>query len=81
MRKFEGTEADAALAVFGLTTELYASSANAYDSLGEACERSGDTARAIINYRRSLELNPDNDNARQRLQALKGDMHELAILQ
>lgn len=74
-------EAEAALAVFGLTTELYASSANAFDSLGEACERSGDTARAIINYRRSLELNPDNDNARQRLQALENDMHKLAILQ
>jgi Tfp pilus assembly protein PilF len=33
----------------------------------------GDRERAIESYRRSLELDPDNDNARERLEALGAD--------
>ncbi|UOQ64544.1 dienelactone hydrolase family protein [Hymenobacter volaticus] len=60
----------AALAIFRLGTELYPNSFNLFDSLGEADELNHDTAAAITHYRRSLELNPQNSNARQRLQAL-----------
>ncbi|GAA4048400.1 hypothetical protein GCM10022409_38510 [Hymenobacter glaciei] len=60
----------AALAIFQLGTTLYPSSANLFDSLGEAEENNHDTPAAIQHYRRSLELNPGNTNARQRLQAL-----------
>ncbi|WP_324672275.1 dienelactone hydrolase family protein [Hymenobacter sp. GOD-10R] len=60
----------AALAIFRLGTALYPGSFNLFDSLGEADENNHDPATAIQHYRRSLELNPQNSNARQRLQAL-----------
>ena len=49
--------------VFKITTQLHPDSYNAFDSLGEAYYRNNDTSRAIINYKKSLELNPDNKNA------------------
>jgi len=66
----EARDLPAARAIFRLGTELYPGSANLFDSLGEADELNHDPAAAITHYRRSLELNPQNDNARQRLQAL-----------
>jgi Tfp pilus assembly protein PilF len=60
-----------AVAVLKLTAELYPDSANAYDSLAEAFQNSGDRQRALENYRRSLELNPENQNARQRIADLE----------
>ncbi|WP_212590385.1 dienelactone hydrolase family protein [Hymenobacter gelipurpurascens] len=60
----------AALAIFRLGTELYPNSFNLFDSLGEADENNKDTSSAIMHYRRSLELNPKNSNAEQRLKAL-----------
>lgn len=59
-----------AVAVLKLNTELYPRSANAYDSLGEAFLAAGDKGQAARNYRRSLELNPKNDNARAALRKL-----------
>jgi Flp pilus assembly protein TadD len=38
-------------------------SANVYDSLGEAYLTRGDTALAVTNYRKSLELDLGNTNA------------------
>ncbi|SET89836.1 Dienelactone hydrolase [Hymenobacter actinosclerus] len=66
----EAHDLPAARAIFRLGTELYPGSANLFDSLGEADELNHDQAAAITHYRRSLELNPQNGNARQRLQAL-----------
>lgn len=60
----------AARAIFRLGTELYPTNGNLFDSLGEADERNQDPAAAILHYRRALELNPQNANARQRLLAL-----------
>lgn len=60
-----------ALAVLGLVAELYPQSGNAYDSLAEAYAANGDRQRAIVNYRRSLELDPNNANAASRLKALE----------
>jgi len=54
---------ETAVQIFMMMVEKYPASANAYDSLGEAYMRSGDHDAAINNYRRSLELDPDNDNA------------------
>jgi tetratricopeptide (TPR) repeat protein len=62
------------VAVFALNAELYPQSANVYDSLAEAHAASGDKELAIKNYRRSLELNPKNDNAVQMLKKLEGKM-------
>lgn len=62
--------AAAAVQIFGLNTESYPQSTNAYDSLGEALLATGDTAKAVANYKRSLELDPGNQNAAQLLQRL-----------
>lgn len=54
--------------ILKLNTLLYPASGNTFDSLAEAYEMSGDRAAAIRNYRRSLELDPGNGNARHHLQ-------------
>jgi len=50
---------------------LYPDNSNVYDSLAEAYILSGDNKRAIENYKISLELNPDNTNAREKLAELQ----------
>lgn len=67
-----GRRADAAVAVFRLNAEAHPGSWNAHDSLGEGLERLGDTQAAARHYRRSLELNPENAHARDRLAELEG---------
>jgi CubicO group peptidase (beta-lactamase class C family) len=54
-----------AIELFELNVELYPEAFNVYDSLGEAQLVKGLREEGLTNYRRSLELNPDNDNARQ----------------
>lgn len=61
---------DAAIAVFSLNAELYPDSYNVYNSLGDAYRMNGDTELAIANYEKSLELNPDNEDAREQLTSL-----------
>jgi len=51
---------DDAIAVFQLNVEMFPAAFNPYDSLGEAYLARGDTALAIQNYRRSVEINPNN---------------------
>ncbi len=60
-----------AVKVFQFNVEIFPRSANAYDSLGEACMKNGNRELAIENYKKSLELNPDNDNARKMLEELQ----------
>ena len=62
----EGNPPDA-VAIFQLNAEQYPQSANVWDSLGEGYMAAGDTARAIEAYRKSLELDPENENAREKL--------------
>lgn len=59
-----------AIEIFKLATVLYPESANTWGSLAEAYADDNDKPRAIENYRRSLQLNPKNRNAEQRLKAL-----------
>lgn len=54
---------DDATRLFRANTEIFPASANVFDSYGEVLLSTGDTLGAIDNYRRSLELNPDNINA------------------
>ena len=61
----------AAIFTLKLNTELFAGSANVWDSLAEAYMRSGDRQQAIENYRKSLTLNPENTNATEQLKALE----------
>ena len=69
-RLLRAGEIDGAVEVFDLNTDAFPESANAWDSLGEALMERGDRDRSIESYRRSLELDPSNDNAREQLQAL-----------
>lgn len=57
--------------IFKLNTEAFPQSANAYDSLGEAYMIRGDKERAIANYQKSVELNPQNTNAIEMLKKLR----------
>jgi tetratricopeptide (TPR) repeat protein len=59
-----------AIEIFRLNAERFPLSSNVYDSLGEAYMAAGDHARAIESYRRSLELDPANDNAVEMLRRL-----------
>jgi uncharacterized membrane protein len=59
-----------AAAVFTFGTQVFPHSANLFDSLGEAYADLGDTARAVLSYRKSLALNPANENAADALREL-----------
>lgn len=60
-----------ALQVFQLNTLLFPKSANVYDSYAETLELLGNRKEAIINYSKSLKLNPKNENARLFLESKK----------
>ncbi len=51
---------------------VFNANANLYDSLGEMYLLDGQKEKAIHNYRQSLKLNPENENARQIIEKLKG---------
>jgi len=59
-----------AIRVFELNVEAYPSSYSAYDSLGEAYMDNGEKDLAIKNYKKSLELNRANENAKKMLKQL-----------
>jgi len=61
-----------AIAVFKLNVELYPESANTYDSLGEAYMNNGDKELAIVNYKKSIMLNPQNASGAEMLKKLEG---------
>lgn len=49
--------------IFRLNVKLYPDPCNVYDSPGEAYMKIGNRELAIKNFKKSLELNPQNDNA------------------
>ena len=60
-----------ALSIFKLNTELYPNGFNTFDSYAECFLTLGDTINAIKNYQKSLDLNPENANAKKVLSELK----------
>ena len=62
---------DAAIEAFKLNVDAYPSSFNVYDSLAEAYMNAGRNELAIEYYEKSLELNPANTNAVQKLERLR----------
>jgi tetratricopeptide (TPR) repeat protein len=66
----EEEKPEAAIQVFKLNVNEYPHSANVYDSLGEAYARHGEKQLAIQNYRKSLELNPENEHADEEISRL-----------
>lgn len=70
---------DEAIALFKLNIEAYPKAFNVYDSMGEAYQKKGDKEKAITNYKKSVELNPANDNGIQQLKALGVDIADVEI--
>ena len=64
-------KAEDAIKVFARNVQEYPGSSNVYDSLGEAYATAGKKDLAIANYEKSLELNPKNENAKERLKKLR----------
>jgi len=60
-----------AIKLFKLNTIAFPGSWNVYDSLGEAYLKDGQTDLAIKNYEKSLEIDPNNENARKVLKEIK----------
>jgi CubicO group peptidase (beta-lactamase class C family) len=59
-----------AIEIFKFNVEEYPKYANGYDSLGEAYMVDGNKPLAILNYAKSLELDPNNTNAVDKLNEL-----------
>jgi tetratricopeptide (TPR) repeat protein len=60
-----------AVVLFKLNTKAYPDSANAWDSLGDGYEATNDIQDARMAYARSVELNPDNEHAKDELIKLR----------
>jgi imidazolonepropionase-like amidohydrolase len=63
---------DDAIAVFKENADKFPDSANAWDSLAEAYMKAGQKELAIANYKKALELNRHNENAKEMLRKLGG---------
>jgi predicted alpha/beta superfamily hydrolase len=66
-------KADTAIELFKFIQEHYPQSFVPYNSLGDAYKVKGNKETAIINYRKSLEINPNNENARKSIKELTQD--------
>ncbi|OOG77216.1 serine hydrolase [Algoriphagus sp. A40] len=57
--------------IFKVNTILYPNSPNVYDSYAEACMKLGERDLALENYQKSLNLDPKNTNAAEKIAELK----------
>ena len=64
-------KADDAIAWLQLNAEFYPKSSATYAALGQAYARKNDTATAIKNYEKAVELDPNNQPAKRQLEQLK----------
>lgn len=64
---------DEAIAIFELNVQEYPQSWNVYDSYAEALMVKGEKEGAIDNYKRSMELNPNNKQGIEQLKKLGVD--------
>ena len=60
-----------AMDIFELNVYAFPQSANAFDSFAEAYMENGDKELAMKYYKKSLELNPENENAKDMLKKLE----------
>lgn len=59
-----------AIEAFKINVETFPKSGNVYDSLGEAYLKDGNKQLAIVNYKKSIELNPKNEDGKKALEGL-----------
>lgn len=62
---------DDAIQILKLNVEMFPEAFNTYDSLAEAYMISGNKELAIENYKKSIELNPNNSNSIKMLERLQ----------
>jgi CubicO group peptidase (beta-lactamase class C family) len=62
------------LEVLKLNILLFPNSFNTYDSYGEALAKFGMEEEAIFMYKKSIELNPDNEGGKQALKRILGNL-------
>ncbi len=67
---FKGHD-DLSLEVLKLNILQFPNSYNVYDSYGEALSKTGKRDEAIYMYKKSIELNPQNDGGKKALEALQ----------
>jgi len=60
--------------LFFINMQLYPKSANVYDSYAEACLKLGDKKQALEYYKRTLAMNPQNQNAVRIVAELEEEM-------
>ncbi len=60
-----------AIEIFKLVVAEYPNSSNAYDSLGEAYLKNGEKKLSLVNYERSIEMDPDNFGAEDQIEKIK----------
>jgi len=68
-----------AIEILKLNVEMFPQSANVYDSLGEAYMAHNDKELSIANYKKSLELDPNNANGKRRLAMLTGEQKDVQV--
>ena len=59
-----------AIEIFKINVETYPKEGNVYDSLGEAYLKDGNKNLAIVNYKKSVELDPKNEQGKKVLAEL-----------
>jgi len=59
-----------AMELFKLNLEAYPEDSNAYDSMGESYMKNGENEKAIVNYKKSVELDPGNTGGIEMLKKL-----------
>ena len=71
-RLLKNGEVEAAIRVFDLNTETFPLSAKAWESLAEAVMTMGDHESAILFYRESHKLDPENGNSARMIEQMTG---------
>jgi tetratricopeptide (TPR) repeat protein len=70
-RLVNADQVDLATAVFRLNVEAFPSSATTHERLGDAYLKAGDAPRAIESYERALTLDPNNRDAKEKLDKVR----------
>ncbi len=68
-----------AIEIFKLNIEAFPNAFNVYDSYGEALLKHGAREEAIENYKKSVQLNPGNENGKKVLTELGVSIAELIV--